>query len=125
MTTLSAVAVADVSGKGRRNSNGTNDREVHDLFVITGRSDAAGCDIAQPNFLPAGNPPCAFGKGPRQIPRALPRRYSDTIRRIELSVAGATDSQLTEIVSSIIILLQIVVIYVCHPDISVWINGDG
>jgi CxxC motif-containing protein (DUF1111 family) len=40
----------------KRNPNGTNDGGVHDLFVITGRSDAAGCDIAQPNFLPAGNP---------------------------------------------------------------------
>jgi CxxC motif-containing protein (DUF1111 family) len=40
----------------KRNPNGTNDGEVHDLFVITGRSDAPGCNIAQPNFLPAGNP---------------------------------------------------------------------
>jgi len=38
------------------NPNGTNDGGVHNLFVITGRSDAAGCDIAQPNFLPAGIP---------------------------------------------------------------------
>jgi hypothetical protein len=37
-------------------SNGAKDGAVHDLFVITGRSDAAGCNIAQPNFLPAGNP---------------------------------------------------------------------
>jgi CxxC motif-containing protein (DUF1111 family) len=28
---------------------------VHDLFVITGRSDAPGCKIAQFDFLPAGN----------------------------------------------------------------------
>ena len=40
----------------KRNPTGTNDGEVHDLFVITGRSDAAGCNITQPNFLPAGNP---------------------------------------------------------------------
>jgi CxxC motif-containing protein (DUF1111 family) len=40
----------------KRNPNGTNDGEVHDLFVITGRSDVPGCNIAQPNFLPAGNP---------------------------------------------------------------------
>jgi CxxC motif-containing protein (DUF1111 family) len=40
----------------KRNPNGTNDGGVHDLFVITGRSDAAGCNIAQPNFTPAGNP---------------------------------------------------------------------
>jgi|SRR5271165_809048 len=39
----------------QRNPDGTNDGEVHDLFVITGRSDAAGCNIVQPDFLPAGN----------------------------------------------------------------------
>src|SRR6266404_4329832 len=36
--------------------NGASDGEVHNLFVITGRTDAPGCDIAQPDFLPAGNP---------------------------------------------------------------------
>src|SRR3984957_18897467 len=40
----------------KRNPNGPSDGGVHDLFVITGRSDAAGCDIAQPSFMPAGNP---------------------------------------------------------------------
>jgi CxxC motif-containing protein (DUF1111 family) len=40
----------------KHNSNGTSDGEVHDIFVITGRADASGCNIAQPNFLPAGNP---------------------------------------------------------------------
>jgi CxxC motif-containing protein (DUF1111 family) len=40
----------------KQNPDGTNDGSVHSLFVITGRSDAAGCNIAQPNFLPAGNP---------------------------------------------------------------------
>ena len=39
-----------------KRSNGASDGEVHDLFVITGRSDAPGCNIAQPDFLPAGNP---------------------------------------------------------------------
>jgi CxxC motif-containing protein (DUF1111 family) len=29
---------------------------VHALFVITGRTDAPGCNIAQPDFLPAGDP---------------------------------------------------------------------
>jgi CxxC motif-containing protein (DUF1111 family) len=38
------------------NPNGTNDGEVHDLFVITGRTDAPGCNIVQFDFLPAGNP---------------------------------------------------------------------
>jgi CxxC motif-containing protein (DUF1111 family) len=41
--------------------DGTGDGEVHNLFVITGRADAPGCNIAQPNFLPAGNP--LTGKG--------------------------------------------------------------
>ncbi len=33
-----------------RNPDGSPDGGVHDLFVITGRSDAPGCNIAQPNF---------------------------------------------------------------------------
>jgi len=40
----------------KRSPDGTNDGGVHDLFVITGRSDAKGCNISQPDFLPAGNP---------------------------------------------------------------------
>ena len=40
----------------KRNPDGTNDGEVHDLFVITGRNDAADCNISQFDFLPAGNP---------------------------------------------------------------------
>jgi CxxC motif-containing protein (DUF1111 family) len=40
----------------KKNPDGTNDGGVHNLFVITGRSDAAGCNIAQPDFRPAGNP---------------------------------------------------------------------
>jgi CxxC motif-containing protein (DUF1111 family) len=39
-----------------KKSNGVADGAVHDIFVITGRSDAPGCDIAQYDFLPAGNP---------------------------------------------------------------------
>jgi CxxC motif-containing protein (DUF1111 family) len=35
------------------NSNGTPDGGVHDLFTITGRSDAQGCSLAQPNFAAA------------------------------------------------------------------------
>jgi CxxC motif-containing protein (DUF1111 family) len=37
-------------------SNGLPDGGVHAVFVITGRSDAGSCNIAQPSFLPAGNP---------------------------------------------------------------------
>jgi CxxC motif-containing protein (DUF1111 family) len=39
-----------------KKSNGNADGEVHAIFVITGRSDATGCNIAQFDFLPAGNP---------------------------------------------------------------------
>jgi CxxC motif-containing protein (DUF1111 family) len=48
----------------KRNPDGTNDGQVHALFVITGRTDAVGCNIAQPNFLPAGNP--VTGQGGNQ-----------------------------------------------------------
>jgi len=40
----------------KRSSSGASDGEVHNNFVITGRTDAPGCNIAQPDFLPAGNP---------------------------------------------------------------------
>jgi CxxC motif-containing protein (DUF1111 family) len=51
--------------------DGTPDGGVHDLFVITGRSDAPGCNIQQPNFaaeLARGNvifriPTPVFGLG--------------------------------------------------------------
>ena len=39
-----------------KTSNGVADGNVHALFVITGRTDAPGCNIAQFDFLPAGNP---------------------------------------------------------------------
>jgi CxxC motif-containing protein (DUF1111 family) len=51
----------------KRNPDGTNDGEVHDNFVITGRSDAVGCNIAQFNFLPAGNPLSGQGGNPNII----------------------------------------------------------
>ena len=35
------------------NSNGTSDGGVHALYTIAGRSDAAGCGLAQPNFAQA------------------------------------------------------------------------
>jgi CxxC motif-containing protein (DUF1111 family) len=37
-------------------SNGVYDGGVHNLFVVTGRSDAGACNITQPTFTPAGNP---------------------------------------------------------------------
>jgi CxxC motif-containing protein (DUF1111 family) len=51
----------------KRNPNGTTDGNVHDLFVITGRTDAPGCNIAQPDFLPAGNPQSGQGGNPNII----------------------------------------------------------
>ena len=39
----------------RERTDSCPDGGVHDLFVITGRSDAGSCRIAQPNFEPAGN----------------------------------------------------------------------
>jgi CxxC motif-containing protein (DUF1111 family) len=51
----------------QRNPDGTNDGEVHNLFVISGRSDAAGCDIVQPDFLPAGDPLTGRGGNPNII----------------------------------------------------------
>ncbi|HXA83347.1 MAG TPA: di-heme oxidoredictase family protein [Methylomirabilota bacterium] len=47
--------------------DGTGDGEVHDLFVISGRADAVGCNIAQPDFLPAGNPLTGKGGNPNII----------------------------------------------------------
>jgi CxxC motif-containing protein (DUF1111 family) len=55
----------------KRSPNGTPDGGVHDLFVITGRSDAAGCNITQPNFRPAGNPITGQG-GNRNIIFRIP-----------------------------------------------------
>ena len=44
---------------------------MHDLFVITGRADAPGCNIAQPDFLPAGDPLTGQG-GNRNIIFRIP-----------------------------------------------------
>ena len=51
----------------KRGPNGANDGEVHDLFVITGRSDAPGCNISQFDFLPAGNALTGQGGNPNII----------------------------------------------------------
>jgi len=47
-------------------SNGVPDGGVHNLFVITGRSDAGTCNLQQPSFLPAGDPVSGRG-GNRNI----------------------------------------------------------
>jgi CxxC motif-containing protein (DUF1111 family) len=49
------------------NAEGANDGSVHNLFVVTGRSDAAGCNLAQPNFLPAGDALTGQGGNPNII----------------------------------------------------------
>jgi CxxC motif-containing protein (DUF1111 family) len=48
-------------------SNGVKDGGVHNLFVVTGRTDAGTCNLAQPNFLPAGNPLTGRGGGPNIV----------------------------------------------------------
>jgi CxxC motif-containing protein (DUF1111 family) len=49
------------------NPEKASDGEVHDLFVITGRRDAAGCNITQPDFRPAGDPVTGQGGNPNII----------------------------------------------------------
>ena len=51
-----------------KNSNGTSDGGVHDLYTIQGRSDAPGCVLAQPDFSNSSNiifriPTPLFGLG--------------------------------------------------------------
>jgi CxxC motif-containing protein (DUF1111 family) len=48
-------------------SHGHPDGGVHDLFVITGRSDAGGCSISQPDFGPPGNGLTGRGGNPNVI----------------------------------------------------------
>jgi len=51
----------------KRTPAGTPDGGVHALFVVTGRSDAPGCTISQPDFLPAGDPRTGRGGNPNVI----------------------------------------------------------
>jgi len=50
-----------------KTSSGVKDGGVHDLFVVTGRTDAPGCNLAQPDFQPAGNPLTGQGGNPNII----------------------------------------------------------
>jgi CxxC motif-containing protein (DUF1111 family) len=50
-------------------SNGAYDGGVHNLFVVTGRSDAGSCNIAQPDFDPAGDPVTGRGGNPNIVYR--------------------------------------------------------
>ena len=51
----------------RHGPGGTRDGSVHNLFVITGRSDAGSCNIAQPEFLPAGDSLSGRGGNPNIV----------------------------------------------------------
>src|SRR5438067_6459821 len=74
---LPAVAHADgatnavpwfiVSNGPIREARFVSDGGVHDLFVVTNRSDAAGCLIAQPSFAPAGNGLTGQGGNPNIV----------------------------------------------------------
>jgi hypothetical protein len=60
----------------KRNPNGTNDGGVHDLFVITGRTDAAGCNIAQSEYHIPHPDACLWGWAHRSNPRlGDPRKH--------------------------------------------------
>jgi len=49
-------------------SNGVPDGGVHNLFVVTGRTDvSSSCTITQPTFTPAGNPVTGQGGNPNII----------------------------------------------------------
>jgi CxxC motif-containing protein (DUF1111 family) len=79
----------------QRNADGTPDGGVHNLFTITGRSDAAGCTIAQPNFAVAAAqnnisfriPTPLFGAG---LIEAIP----DAAILANLAANGAAKAQL-------------------------------
>jgi CxxC motif-containing protein (DUF1111 family) len=94
-------------------ADGTNDGGVHNLFVVTGRSDAAGCNLAQPNFLPAGDPLTGRGGNPNivfriptpvfgaglieAIPDAaiLANVKADTTRKKALGISGHPNAHLS------------------------------
>jgi len=82
-----------------KNSDGTPDGGVHDLFTIAGRSDAPGCVLAQPDFereLARRNvifriPTPVFGAGLiEQIPdkAILANQVDDATRKKELKIRG-------------------------------------
>jgi CxxC motif-containing protein (DUF1111 family) len=97
----------------KKGPNGSNDGEVHNLFVITGRTDAPGCNISQPDFLPAGNPVTGqggnsnltfriptpvFGAGLIEaIPDSaiLANLQTDTSAKAELGISGHANAHLS------------------------------
>src|SRR5438093_10555810 len=82
-----------------KNPDGTPDGGVHDLFTIAGRTDAAGCTLAQPDFAKAlaqANvifriPTSVFGAGLIEaipVSAILGYQASETPRKRELKVGG-------------------------------------
>jgi CxxC motif-containing protein (DUF1111 family) len=96
-----------------KKSNGVSDGSVHDLFVITGRTDAPGCNIAQPDFLPTGNPLTGQGGNPNIVFRiptpvfgaglieAIPdsailaNMHSNASKKLALGISGHANSHLS------------------------------
>jgi CxxC motif-containing protein (DUF1111 family) len=74
------------------NPDGTRDGGVHNLFVITGRSDASGCDMQQENFSNLSNlsfriPTPTFGLG-------LVESIPDTALRANLASLASQKAQM-------------------------------
>lgn len=93
------VRSTGMNGSGIPLPAGSPDGSVHTLFVISGRSDAPGCNIAQPDFaqqLAAGNlifriPTPLFGAGlventPDSV--LLDNLQSNATQRRQLGIAG-------------------------------------
>jgi len=85
------------------NPNGTRDGGVHDLFTITGRVDATGCNIAQPNFKAADAndnlifriPTPVFGAGLIQSiddDTILANKNSQTFAKALLGISGRANT---------------------------------
>ncbi len=81
------------------NPDGTRDGGVHNLFTITGRQDAPGCNISQPDFLAAAKkhnvifciPISVFGAGLKEnIPDhvIINNMNADLARKRALNISG-------------------------------------
>jgi len=85
------------------NPNGTRDGGVHDLFTITGRTDASGCNIAQPDFKAAAAndnlifriPTPVFGAGLIQSiddDTILANKNSQSLAKLLLGINGRVNT---------------------------------
>ena len=83
-------------------SNGVYDGGVHNLFVVTGRSDAGNCNMQQPNFTPAGNPVTGQGGNPNIVYRiptptmgsGLIEAIPDNVILANMQASAAQNSQI-------------------------------